>query len=124
MLDKTRQDWSSQATSLSIESRAFINGRYEDAIRRLQEASDLREKSEPLRKTKPYEWYFLAMAHFRLRHTENAKQWLFKAVEWTENEDHELRWHQREALKLFRREAEELISTTSSPRPPVEAVKQ
>ena len=32
MLDKTIQDWSSQATSLAIESRAFINGRYEDAL--------------------------------------------------------------------------------------------
>ena len=32
MLDKTVQDWSSQATSLAIESRAFINGRYEDAL--------------------------------------------------------------------------------------------
>jgi len=32
MLDKTIQDWSSQAASLEIESRAFINGRYEDSL--------------------------------------------------------------------------------------------
>ena len=32
MLDKTRQDWKSQAEGLEIEGRAFINGRYQDAL--------------------------------------------------------------------------------------------
>ena len=32
MLDKTIQDWSALATDLQIEGRAFINGRYEDAL--------------------------------------------------------------------------------------------
>jgi acyl-CoA reductase-like NAD-dependent aldehyde dehydrogenase len=32
MLDKTRQDWASLADGLSIESRAFINGRYTDSL--------------------------------------------------------------------------------------------
>ena len=32
MLDKTRQDWASRAGELEIEGRAFINGRYEDAL--------------------------------------------------------------------------------------------
>src|SRR5210317_383082 len=32
MLNKTRQDWGSQAESLEIEGRAFINGRYQDAL--------------------------------------------------------------------------------------------
>jgi acyl-CoA reductase-like NAD-dependent aldehyde dehydrogenase len=32
MLDKTRQDWASLADGISIESRAFINGRYEDSL--------------------------------------------------------------------------------------------
>ena len=32
MLDKTRQDWKSQAADLDIESRAFTNGRYQDAL--------------------------------------------------------------------------------------------
>lgn len=31
MLDKTRQDWNSQAADLDIEGRAFIDGQYEDA---------------------------------------------------------------------------------------------
>jgi acyl-CoA reductase-like NAD-dependent aldehyde dehydrogenase len=32
MLDKTRQDWASLVDGLSIESRAFVNGRYVDAL--------------------------------------------------------------------------------------------
>jgi len=32
MLDKTRQDWTALAAGLEIEGRAFINGRYEEAI--------------------------------------------------------------------------------------------
>ena len=32
MLDKTLQDWGSLAADLDIEGRAFINGRYEDAL--------------------------------------------------------------------------------------------
>ncbi len=32
MLDKTIQDWKSLATDLEIEGRAFVNGRYQDAL--------------------------------------------------------------------------------------------
>jgi len=32
MLDKTRQDWTSLATELDIEGRAFVNGSYQDAL--------------------------------------------------------------------------------------------
>jgi acyl-CoA reductase-like NAD-dependent aldehyde dehydrogenase len=32
MLDKTRQDWTALAAGLDIEGRAFINGRYENAL--------------------------------------------------------------------------------------------
>ena len=32
MLDKTIQDWRSKADGLEIESRAFTNGRYQDAM--------------------------------------------------------------------------------------------
>jgi len=32
MLDKTKQDWKSQAADLAIEGRAFINGRYQEAL--------------------------------------------------------------------------------------------
>lgn len=32
MLDKTKQDWATMATDLDIEARAFVNGRYQDAL--------------------------------------------------------------------------------------------
>ena len=32
MLDKTKKDWASLAEDIDIESRAFINGRYQDAL--------------------------------------------------------------------------------------------
>lgn len=32
MLDKTRQDWGALAADLAIEGRAFVNGRYQDAL--------------------------------------------------------------------------------------------
>ena len=32
MLDKTKHDWKSLAANLEIEGRAFINGRYQDAL--------------------------------------------------------------------------------------------
>ena len=42
MLDKTIQDWSALATDLQIEGRAFINGRYEDAL-----SGETRETASP-----------------------------------------------------------------------------
>ena len=32
MLDKTRTDWAAMAADLDIEGRAFLNGRYQDAL--------------------------------------------------------------------------------------------
>jgi hypothetical protein len=42
MLDKTRSDWVSLAEDLQIESRAFTNGQYKDAL-----AGDTRETLGP-----------------------------------------------------------------------------
>jgi len=42
MLDKTKQDWKSQATDLEIEGRAFINGQFRDAL-----AGDTRSTMSP-----------------------------------------------------------------------------
>jgi acyl-CoA reductase-like NAD-dependent aldehyde dehydrogenase len=42
MLDKTKQDWGAQAAAIEIEGRAFINGRYEDAL-----AGETRETMSP-----------------------------------------------------------------------------
>jgi tetratricopeptide (TPR) repeat protein/tRNA A-37 threonylcarbamoyl transferase component Bud32 len=65
-----------------------------------------------------FDWYFLAMTCQQLGRPEVAKQWLDKAVRWTEQPppaaaDNPLLTQQREVLRreveLLRREAEELI---------------
>ena len=66
-----------------------------------------------------YAWFFLAMAHHRLGHTEEAKQWLDKAVAWTDKTTTEadqgkadLPWNRRLTLKLLRDEATTLLGVT------------
>jgi WD40 repeat protein/tRNA A-37 threonylcarbamoyl transferase component Bud32 len=60
----------------------------------------------------PYHGLFLAMAHHRLGHTQEAKGWLHKAIGWLDQPDREQRPHlasNRLACQTLRREAENLI---------------
>ena len=69
------------------------------------------------------------MAHHRLGHTAEAKQWLDKAVAWTDKTTTEadqgkadLPWNRRLTLKLLRDEATTLLGVTlptveSAPEP-------
>jgi len=70
-------------------------------------------------------YFFLAMAHHRLGHADEARRWLDKGIHGTEEElkppssppkESNTRtrtipphWSQKLTLQLFRREAEELI---------------
>jgi serine/threonine protein kinase/tetratricopeptide (TPR) repeat protein len=98
-------------------------GRFEDAIGRLTEATAL--TPDPRINDVVYTWFFLAMAHHRLRHADEARHWLDKGIRTMEEElkrppesDVESvkrtgtippNWYRRLTLQLFRREAEELI---------------
>jgi WD40 repeat protein/tetratricopeptide (TPR) repeat protein len=90
-------------------------GQYEAAVNQLNAAASLR------REPSPSVWLFLALAHQRLKHSEEAKKWLDKAREWIdrarrekqgEGRDdktlswHKLPWNERVALTLLQREAE------------------
>jgi serine/threonine-protein kinase len=98
-------------------------GRYDEATKRLTEASVL--NADPYRTNMLYTWFFLAMAHHRLGHADQAHRWLEKA---TQGMDEALKaaagppgnstiapgtippnWNRKLTLQLFRREAEELI---------------
>ncbi len=92
-------------------------GKYEEAIGRLTEAEQLAQESDAsLESTVTCAWCFLAMAHHKLRHDVEAKQWLYKATDWT---DRVVRQHEDGAttrscnrllaLKLLRNEAEALL---------------
>jgi WD40 repeat protein/tetratricopeptide (TPR) repeat protein/tRNA A-37 threonylcarbamoyl transferase component Bud32 len=58
-------------------------GRFPEAVKRLTEATEL--NTGPYRKNMLCTWFFLAMAHQRLGHAEEARRWLDKASRATED---------------------------------------
>jgi WD40 repeat protein/serine/threonine protein kinase/tetratricopeptide (TPR) repeat protein len=98
-------------------------GRFEEAIKRLEEATEL--SCHPYRTNMLHTWFFLAMAHHRLGHTDEARRWLDKAVQGTQealkppaeplensgNRDGVIppNWARKLTLQLLCREAEELV---------------
>lgn len=94
-------------------------GRFEDAIRPLTKANARVEDPESKSLSSPaYTWYFLAMAQHKLGHDSEARQWLQKATEWTdevlgehENGTAAVPWNLRLTLKLLRDQAEQTIAS-------------
>ncbi len=98
-------------------------GRFDEAAKRLTEATAL--NADPYRTNMLYTWFFLAMAHHRLGHPDQAHRWLDKAIQATEEalkpaaEAAEKtstapgtippNWNRKLTLQLLRREAKELI---------------
>jgi tetratricopeptide (TPR) repeat protein len=71
-------------------------------------AVEVLEKSRALRKGgDAFDWFFLAMAHDRLAHKDEARRWYDRAVEWTKKNA-----PQNEELGRFRAEAEQLLGIT------------
>jgi tetratricopeptide (TPR) repeat protein len=108
-------------------------GRYEEAVQWLNEAnrlvSDPTEKAE----TSPaFTWFFLAMAHQRLGHREQARREFDKAAQWTDKAigkrdsgaGPRLNWDREIALKLFRAEAAQLLGVPELLSPPKEGKPQ
>jgi serine/threonine protein kinase/tetratricopeptide (TPR) repeat protein len=72
-----------------------------------------------------HNWFFLALAHHRLGHREEARRWLDKAVQWLEQATagkikdtrtgSPLPWYDRVLLEVLRREAEALILEKPAP---------
>jgi WD40 repeat protein/tetratricopeptide (TPR) repeat protein len=82
-------------------------GRCEEAVQRLNEAIAAGGKGGTVD-----DWLFLAMAHQRLGHTREARQWLSKAVPQAKQElaaSPPPRWFERLELELLRREAEKVV---------------
>jgi serine/threonine protein kinase/tetratricopeptide (TPR) repeat protein len=92
---------------------------YQEALKRLTEAEAVHLLEDKKRHASASNWLFLAMAHHRLGHAEEAKKWHDKAVQRIDQETqkkpdeptvaHPLPWNQRLTLQLLRREAEELL---------------
>jgi WD40 repeat protein/tRNA A-37 threonylcarbamoyl transferase component Bud32 len=93
-------------------------GQFEAAVQELNAATSLRKQPAPS------VWLFLAMAHHRLGHAEEARQWLDKAGAWIEQARaakpgevadperlswHQLPWSERQVLQFVYREARSLL---------------
>jgi Flp pilus assembly protein TadD len=88
-------------------------GRFDVAVQRLNEADALRSPTHDVR-----HWFWLAMCHARLGHTDEARQWLDKGTKWVkqslqrnprEATDPPPAWVQRLVLQHLHREAEALL---------------
>jgi tetratricopeptide (TPR) repeat protein len=98
-------------------------GRYEESLKRLAEAEAAYRTDDEKMTDIACNWLFLAMAHHRLGHNEEARRWHDMALAridqelGKESEERgvatSLPWNRRLTLQLLRREAEELLKTTS-----------
>jgi tetratricopeptide (TPR) repeat protein len=73
-------------------------GDHKAAIETLTKAVELRSGGDA------FDWFFLAMAHWQLKHKEEARRWYDKAVAWmdkNEPKDEELLRFRDEAAKLL-----------------------
>ena len=77
-------------------------GRFEEAIRRLEEAIQVRGGEHP------GDWPFLAMAHHRLGHGAEARRWLELLLTYQPSED-AAQFGEELLIRLLRSEAEAVI---------------
>jgi tetratricopeptide (TPR) repeat protein len=78
-------------------------GRFEDSIRRLEEGVRLRNGQ-----SEPQDWVFLAMAHHRLGHRDEARRWLDRFQNYQPSPDVSQFWTELE-IRLLRSEAEAVV---------------
>jgi WD40 repeat protein/tRNA A-37 threonylcarbamoyl transferase component Bud32 len=97
-------------------------GRFQEAVKKLSDAMEVRNKEG-----NAWDWLFLAMAHHRLGHAREAREWLNKAVSWINAANQgkaqlytgaPLSLEQRLELLLLHREAERFVNgkAESSPK--------
>jgi tetratricopeptide (TPR) repeat protein len=80
-------------------------GDWNSAALALQKSMELRAGGDA------FDWIFLAMAHGKLDHKEDARKWYDKAIEWMEKNEEALKKDKMhdEELCRFRAEAEEVL---------------
>jgi tetratricopeptide (TPR) repeat protein len=78
----------------------YRNGDYRAAIAELEESMKMRSGGDS------FDWFFLAMAHWRLGDHDKARKWFDQAVQWMANRK------PNDELRRFRTEAETLLAET------------
>jgi tetratricopeptide (TPR) repeat protein len=96
--------WPDKANVLNtLGATLYRAGRFDGAIRRLEEGIQVRNGTSV-----PMDWPFLAMAHFRLGHRDEARRWLDRFQDPSPDADPDQFWSELE-IRLLRSEAEALI---------------
>ncbi|MCU0982731.1 MAG: tetratricopeptide repeat protein, partial [Pirellulaceae bacterium] len=121
-----KSDPKSAQYALTQGASLYRAGRVQQAIQRLTETEPPRQASDGTSASSPAcVWFYLAMAHHRLGHRAEAKDYLDKAVEWMDKETQEppentapgIPWNRRFTLKLLSDEARALLKTDASQLP-------
>jgi serine/threonine protein kinase len=108
-----RSDPGASTYSLCLGAALHRAGRFREAIHCLEEADAARQAAaKPTIYSPAYVWFFLALAHHRSGHGEEARAWLGKAIARAEQEagDDRLDSNRRFTLQLLRREADALVN--------------
>jgi tetratricopeptide (TPR) repeat protein len=118
LAEKAAAKGKTYTTRRALGAILYRAGKFDAAIKRLQEATALQEQA-------PTAWLFLAMAHHRAGHADEAGTWLKKAELWIDQASKEgtkkvigsklmvwqqLPWTERLALERLRQEAAVLLA--------------
>jgi WD40 repeat protein/serine/threonine protein kinase/tetratricopeptide (TPR) repeat protein len=94
-------------------------GHLEEALKRLNTAKDAYQPTDEVRSSVLYTWLLLAMAHHRQGHAAQARKWLARAIDASDEPvavpnaqapAGPVPWNRKLSIRLLRREAEELIN--------------
>jgi eukaryotic-like serine/threonine-protein kinase len=116
LAEKAAEEYSRDCTCLNTLGVALYRaGQFPESIQALEKAIRLNLDQEGT----ALDWLFLAMAHERLGHKEEARKWLAKAIAWRERSSQipeeaaygksSLRWDERAEVQLICKEANDLI---------------
>jgi tetratricopeptide (TPR) repeat protein len=82
----------------------YYHGDDKEAIAQLEESMRLHKGGDG------YDWVFLAMAHWRLGHRDEARSWFDRAVKWMDKHQ-----PQSDEMRRFRAEAETMLAGPGKP---------
>jgi eukaryotic-like serine/threonine-protein kinase len=87
----------------------YCAGNWNDAVTALEKSMKLNKGGDS------YDWFFLAMAHWKLGYKEQARKWYDQAISWMEK-NQPRNEHDREELARFRAEAANLLGIEDQSR--------
>jgi eukaryotic-like serine/threonine-protein kinase len=110
------QNAKNRSDQTTLGAALYRAGRFQDAVRQLDKAAAL--PADPSQAVE-YTWFFLAMAHQRLDHSREARQWLDRARKPPEpkRKDADLPWNRRLTVQLLSGEAEALLGAKDEKTP-------